>query len=62
MAVRFMLRIAAILAVLVGANNPAFAAKNLACGAIPNIARQMLNVHVLFRKFDNDMWVRVHRL
>ena len=59
MAVRFMLRIAAILAVLVGANNPAFAAKNLACGAIPNIARQMLNVHVLFRKFDNDMWVRV---
>jgi carboxyl-terminal processing protease len=59
MAVRALPGIAAILAVLVGTNNPAFAASNLACGTVPAIARQMLNTHVLPRKFDRDMWVRV---
>ncbi len=59
MAVRLLLGIVAILAVSVGANNPTSAGNNLACNAIPNIARQMLKVHVLFNKFDREMWVRV---
>lgn len=59
MTVRISLGVGAVLAVLFSADIPAAAASALTCDKIVKIARQMLKRHVLLRKIDRDIRLRV---